>query len=109
MAVIKSGVSPAQLTVDPNSQAARVTLYDINGNAQTFTLNANVTTLAQEQGNLQTLVNIEQQSITELLTAMLVELRIQNQIACDGFNLQSDTYDSLRNDRAFCQFDIRQT
>lgn len=33
MAVIKSGASTDQLTVDPTSKAARVTLYDFAGNA----------------------------------------------------------------------------
>lgn len=42
MAVIKSGASTDELTIDPASKAARVTLYDVNGNALEGTGDADV-------------------------------------------------------------------
>ena len=101
MAVIKSGAGSDQLTIDAVSKAARVTLYDALGNAATFSLNANVSTLATEAGNLASLLKFDQQTAAELLRLILIELRVMNQVLCDGLNVSSDQYDGYRNDRQF--------
>lgn len=104
MAVIKSGQSSDQLTIEPISKAARVTLYNPDGSIAplvSITIPAAVSaTLAQETGNIQT---VAQQTfvLAAILMAILTESRIQNdllvQIALGQFNSPPDL-DALRND-----------
>ena len=107
MAVIKSGSGTAQWVIDSASGAGRVTLYDTSGNPATFTLNASTATLAQESGNLATLVANDQQAIIYLLGLMLVELRIQNDLIANGLNINTETYEFERQDRAWITTDVR--
>ena len=108
MAVIKDGNGGVQeLQVDLISRAARVTLYDTAGNAQTFTLNANVTALAQENGNLKDIEDLESQSQIPLLAALLTEMRINNQLLAIGLNLHNEQFENWRNDPDFLKTDVR--
>ena len=107
MAVIKSGAGTAQWTIDQTSGAGRVTLYDTAGAVATFTLNASTSALAQETGNIATLVQNDQQSIIWLLGSMLTELRIQNDLLANGLNINYETFEVGRQDPYYLKTDVR--
>lgn len=79
MAVIKSGSSTDQLDITAG-KAAKVALYNADGTVASLSFNANVSTLAQETGNLAVLRDDDINSIIPLLTAIRMELRIMNKL-----------------------------
>lgn len=52
----------------------------------------------EKGGNLDGILSAQTLDLPELLGLILLELRVMNQILCDGFNLTPGTPDSYRND-----------
>ena len=110
MAVIKSGDSTTLLRIDPTSMAARVTLYDQSGNAKDFTLNANVSLLAQEAGHLYWIDKTGAVDIRSLLGQLLQEQKITNELLANGLGLAGlgplESPDSYRGDAMLTKLDV---
>lgn len=105
MAVIKSGNSTDQATVDPISKAVRVSLYDANGNANSVPLATSPTGAKESGGNLDIIADATQQSLICLLRQILVEMRIHTEMLADGMNIQSEQFDTMRNDPSILKTD----
>lgn len=105
MAVIKSGNSTDQATVDPISKAIRVSLYDANGNANAVPLATSTTGALESSGNLSALRLQDNQTTTEILRLILIEQRITNSLLAQGLNLDDEQIERWREDRSFTQID----
>jgi hypothetical protein len=106
MAIIKDGNGGTdQAKVFPVSKAIAVTLVDTAGNVNAVPLATSTTGALESLGNLAALRMLEGQSTSELLRAILVELRIINELLSQGFNLSGENYERYRNDPFFSKID----
>jgi len=86
MAVIKSGATSDQLTVDPTSKAARVTLYDAAGNDLTLDgvdVNTNKTKYILSTVNSTTAQLASLATFTGTVESVQNDTNLQLQIVCD--------------------------